>query len=316
MLSLQPPPLQRHNDPMARSSSDLPRTKNPNERLGLALAITAASGLGLAVAVSRLAYDGGTNGLTVAMTRGLLLVFGLFVFCRLTGRRLRMPLRDHLHCLGLGVLMAMMFYGNVGSVQFIPVGLAALLFYTFPPIVAAIQIVIVREPVPLAKMAAVAFAFAGLAVMLGASLANSDPLGVTLALGAALAAAWNSVWIMRKLKHRDPLVLTFNMAIVAAILLCVITIGSGQLQAPVAAIGWLGLVLVVVLQASSIPLYFLAIARIGALKSAMVSNVQPVVSIVAAFALYRELLSAPQFIGGAMVFGAVWSMQYFDRKRH
>ena len=130
-----------------------PRTENPNDRLGLAFSITAASGLGLAIAVSRLAYDGGTNGLTVAMTRGLVLVVGLFIFCRLSGRNLRMPLRDHLHCLGLGVLMAMAFYGNVGSVEFIPVGLAALLFFTFPPMVAVIQIVVVRESVPLAKPA-------------------------------------------------------------------------------------------------------------------------------------------------------------------
>lgn len=300
---------------MARPASDTPSTENPNDRLGLVLAVTAASGLGLAVAVSRLAYDGGTNGLTVAMTRGVVLVIGLFCFCRLTGRKLRMPLRDHMHCLGLGVLMAVMFYGNVGSVEFISVGLAALLFYTFPPIVAAIQLIIVREPVPLAKIAAIAIAFAGLAIMLGASLSNSNPLGVTLALGAALAAAWNSVWVMRKLKHRDPLVLTFNMAVIAAVLLCLVTIGSGQVQTPDMPVGWLGLVLVVVLQASSIPLYFLAIPRIGALKSAMVSNVQPVVSIVAAYVLYRELLSPPQFVGGAMVLGAVWLMQRFDRKR-
>jgi DME family drug/metabolite transporter len=300
---------------MARPASDESDTENPNDRPGLVMAIAAASGLGLAVALSRLAYEGGTNGLTVATTRGVVLVIGLFIFCRLTRRRLRMPLRDHLHCLGLGVLMVMMFYGNIGSVEYISVGLAALLFYTFPPIVAAIQLVIVREPVPAAKIVAIATAFAGLAIMLGASLSNSDPLGVTLALGAAVAAAWNSVWVIRKLKHRDPLVLTFNMATVAAILLCLITIGSDQVRVPDMPVGWLGGVLVVILQASAIPLYFLAIRRIGALKSAMVSNVQPVVSIVAAYLLYRELLSAPQFIGGAMVLGAVWLMQRYDRKR-
>ena len=292
-----------------------PRTEDPNDRLGIALALTAASGLGLAVAVSRLAYEGGTNGLTVAMTRGLLLLLGLFVFCCVTRRQLRMPLREHLHCLGLGVLLAMSFYGNVGAVEFIPVGLAALLFFTFPPIVAVIQILVVRESVPLPKMAAIAIAFVGLTTMLGASLSNSHPLGIALALGAAVAAAWNSVWVLRKLRHRDPLVLTFNMAAVAAILLCVITIGAGQVQAPSTPTGWLGLVLVVTLQASSIPLYYAAIPRIGALKSAMVTNLQPVVSIVAAFALYQELLSTIQFAGGAMVLGTVWWMQRFDRKR-
>lgn len=288
---------------------------NPIDRRGLSYSAAAACGLGLAVALSRLAYEGGTNGLTVSMIRGLLLVFGLSIFCRLSGRKIRMPLRDHVHCLGLGILMAMAFYGNVGSVEFIPVGLAALLFFTFPPMVAVLQIVVVRESVPLAKMAAIAIAFSGLAVMLGASLAHSDSHGVALALSAGFSVAWSTVWVMRKLTHLDPLVLTFNMATVAAVVLCVITLGTAQFQVPGTPTGWLGLLLVVALQACSIPLYFAAIPRIGALKSAMVSNVQPVVSIVAAFALYQELLNLTQFAGGALVIGAVWWMQRIDRER-
>jgi drug/metabolite transporter (DMT)-like permease len=292
-----------------------PRPENPNDRFGIGLALAAASGLGLAVAVSRLAYDGGSNGLTVSMVRGLIMIVGLFAFCRLTGRKVSLAPRDHLHCLGLGVLMAGSFYGNVGSVEFIPVGLAALLFFTFPPMVAIIQTIVVREAIPLPKLAAISVAFVGVAIMLGASLSNSHPLGVALALGAAVCAAWSSVWVMRKLRHVDPLVLTFNMASVAAVLLCVITISADQVQAPSTATGWLGLTLVVCLQACSIPLFYAAIARIGALKSAMVSNVQPLVSIVAAFALYQQLLTPTQFLGGALVLGAVCWMQYFDRQQ-
>lgn len=288
---------------------------DPGDRLGLAAGVAAALGLGLAIALSRMAYEGGTNGLTVTTVRALLMVVGLFALCRVSGRRLRLPQRDHLHLLGLGVLMSMMFYGNVGSVEFIEVGLAALLFYTFPPMVAVITILVVRERVPAARLAAILTAFVGLAVMLGASLAHSDPLGVTLALGAAASAAWNMVWVSRKVAHHDPIVLTFHMALVAAVLLVTVTLASGKLQAPVAPSGWLGAALVVGLQASSIPLYFIAIPRIGALKSAMVSNVQPVVSIVAAFLLYGELLAPAQFAGGALVLGAVWWMQRVDAHR-
>lgn len=271
--------------------------------------MSAATGLGLAIAFSRMAYEGGTNGLSVTTTRALLMVVGLFALCRLSGRRLRLAPREHLHLLGLGLLMAMMFYGNVGSVEFIPVGLAALLFYTFPPMVALITIVVVRERVAASRLAAMLTAFAGLAVMLGASLADSDPLGVAMALGAAASAAWNSVWVARKLARCDPLVLTFHMALVAAVVLVAVALGSGALRAPVTASGWLGAALVVGLQAASIPLYFIAIPRIGALRSSMVSNVQPVVSIVAAFVLYGELLTPAQFAGGALVLGSVWWMQ-------
>lgn len=285
------------------------------DRLGIAFALTAATGLGLAIAVSRLAYEGGTNGLTVATCRSVVMVAGLSVFCVLSGRRLRLPARDHVHCLGLGVLMAFMFYGNVGSVQFIPVGLAALLFYTYPPVVAVIQILVVRDPVPAPKLALIVLAFAGLAIMLSTSLVDSSPVGVALALGAGVCAAWNSVWVIRKLSHHDALVLTLHMACVAAVILICLSAGSGRLHPPHTSTGWLGLVLVVALQSLSIPLFFLALRRVGALQSAMVSNIQPVVSIAAAFVLYAEVLTPSQFLGGGMVLGAVWFMQRLDPRR-
>jgi DME family drug/metabolite transporter len=285
------------------------------QRFGLGLAATAATGLGLAVALSRLAYDGGSNGLTVATIRAVVLLAGLALFCRLSGRSLRLSRHDTLHCIGLGLLMSLAFYGNIGAVEYISVGLTALLFYTFPPMVALIQILVIGERVGWPQRLAIVAAFAGLATMLGDSLSiRSSPLGVTLALGAAASVAWSSVWLARKLPGRDPLVLTLYMAGVASLVLLVITLGGGQWQLPHSAGGWLGTALVVSLQASSIPLYFLAIPRIGPLRSAMVSNVQPLVSIVAAMLLYAELLTPQQYLGGAVVVGAVIWMQRADAR--
>ena len=56
---------------------------------GLIMAAAAASGLGLAVAVSRYAYEGGTNGLTVAASRSCVAVLVLVFFCWATGRQMR-----------------------------------------------------------------------------------------------------------------------------------------------------------------------------------------------------------------------------------
>ena len=89
---------------------------------GVALALLSAVGLGLAIAVARYAYEGGTNGLTVAAVRSLALAFALFVWCRATGRTLALGRADRRRCAGLGLLMAMGFYGNVGAVEFISSG--------------------------------------------------------------------------------------------------------------------------------------------------------------------------------------------------
>ena len=65
-----------------------PRLLDSGDARGIAFALLAAVGLGLAVAMARYAYEGGTNGLTVASVRSLVLAAVLFVYCRATGRTL------------------------------------------------------------------------------------------------------------------------------------------------------------------------------------------------------------------------------------
>ena len=285
------------------------------DRSGLLIAAAAAAGLGMAVAVSRFAYEGGTNGLTIASVRSSVAIVVLLVFCLCTGRRLAISFVDWRHCAGLGALMAMMYYGNVGSVEFISVGLAALLFYTYPPIVALIYALVLRERVAAPKVVALVIAFAGLALMLGASLGVSDWRGVALALGASLACAWNAVWLGRKVAHLDAVVITLHMALSAAPILLIITFATDSFDFPDTDGGWGGLIGVVVLQCSAMPFYFYAIPRIGALRSAMVSNVQPVVSIVAAYLLFAELISMVQFVGGLLVLSGIALAQWTDGRK-
>ena len=291
---------------------DRPRTINPGDAHGAVLALLSAVGLGLAIAVARYAYEGGTNGLTVAAVRSLALAVALFVYCRATGRTLGLRSADRWRCAWLGLLMAMGFYGNVGAVEFISIGLTALLFFTFPPLIGFIQAVLDRAWPTLAKVVALATAFAGLATMLGASLGASDPRGVALALGAAFAVALNSVGIVRTVGHINPLVAMFHMAVTAAVALPALALATGSVQLPTSGTGWAGMFAVIALQCTSLPLYFVAVARIGALKTAMLANLQPVTSIVAARALFGELLGAVQLVGGAMVLAGVMLMQWHD----
>ena len=291
-----------------------PRMLDPGDVRGTALTLLSAVGFGLAVAVARYAYEGGSNGLTVVAVRSVVLVAGLFVYCRATGRSLALQRADRRRCAGFGLLMAMGFYGNVGAVEYISIGLTALLFFTFPPLIVLIQTVLDRAwPAP-AKVAALAMAFAGLAMMLGASLGASDPYGVALVLGAAVAVALNSVGIVRLVSHVDPLVATFHMAVSTAVVLVALTLLTGSLKWPVSGTGWAGMLGVVVLQCGALPLYYVSIARIGALKAAMVANLQPVTSIVAARAFFGELLGAAQLAGGAMVLAGILLMQWHDAR--
>ncbi|MBT3535138.1 MAG: EamA family transporter [Rhodospirillaceae bacterium] len=63
------------------------------------------------------------------------------------------------------------------------------------------------------------------------------------------------------------------------------------------------------------PLYFLALTYIGAMKSAMFTNAQPLVSIAAAYLLFGEIMTPIQLLGGALVLGGIWLMQISGRRK-
>jgi drug/metabolite transporter (DMT)-like permease len=282
---------------------------------GYAAAIGCSIGLGLAVAVARFAFEGGTNGVSVAILRAWLLVGMIGVFCLTSGRGLRLPWRQWRHCLWLGLLMSMMFYGNIAAVQFIPIGLAALLFFTYPTMVSVGNSLMERRLPGGLRMVALLTAFAGLALMLGVSLSNAHPVGIILSLSAALATAINVIGSARLLLQGDRWVMFWHMALIAACTLLVIGLVRDAITLPTAPIGWFGMIGVAVLQATSIPLFYIALAEIGPEKSSMFNNLQPIVSILAAYVGFAELLSPAQFAGAGLVMGGIALMQWYDLRR-
>ena len=288
---------------------------NPNDGLGLFLAVTSSLGLGLAMVMSRYAYDGGANGLALGTARAIFFVPVLYAFCRLTGRSLKLSRSDWRQCALLGIFMATGFYGHVGAIEFIPVGLAAVLFFTFPPMIGILQAVVAKEPPGLGKTIALVVAFMGLTLMLGFSFESAEPRGIVLALGAALCIAWNTFWTARRVPHIDGVVSVFHMGVVAMLILLTVSLFTGKALLPATGVGWTGLIVVALLQTISLPLFYLALPRIGSLKAGMMGNVQPLISIVLAFLLFGELMSVAQFAGGAMVLFGVWLMQQIDTRR-
>src|SRR3546814_11774528 len=99
--------------------------------------------------------------------------------------------------------------------------------------------------------------------MLVVGHAHQNPVGLALGLGAGVACGFQVTWIGRVMKGRDPLVVMFHMALVAAVVLSVAVPAITGLTAPVTTAGWLGAAAVVLLQGCSIPLYLAAIPSIG-----------------------------------------------------
>ena len=271
--------------------------------------------------VSRYAYLADASGIMVTLFRGIFMVFVLGIGLKLSGYRWPLPKRLIPLAILNGALMAIMTYGNIGSVEFIPVGLSALLFFTFPIIIAVLVMVFRLEQVKPIKLAAVIIAFIGLGIVLGVSVGAVDWRGPALSLSASLACAINAVLFARYFKDINVFITTFHFSVYALLTLALIALimtytSIGETRLPLTASGWLGALGVGILQGIGTPMYLYAILKIGALKTGMVTNIQPLTSISQAWVLFGEVLTGLQAMGGILVLAAIAVMQWADLRSH
>ena len=277
---------------------------------GVFSAVICSLGLGLAVALGRLAFDGGTTPLSVAFFRSLLSVVAMGTICICMGISLRLPRSALISMLFLGCLFSHMAFGNVGSTKYISISLAALLFFIYPPLVAILNHAIARKWPSLIKTISITVAFLGLAVMLGVDLNKLDLRGVVIGITAGIACAVNIIWVARKVPSVHPFIIVFYQSAIASLLIGVLAWYLDELRLPDEIGGWLGFLLVGVLQTVSIPFFYFAIQRIGSEPTAIINNSQPVASIVAAILIFNEALTLERIFGAIMVIGGILVTQW------
>lgn len=285
------------------------RTEDGRVAAGIAMAFAMAAMFGTAVALSRAGYAAGGSGLTLATLRACLMVllFGLYFLVRRKSPRL--PRAVWLLSLVNGLLLAGLYYGNIGSIEFVSVGLAVLVFFTYPLLIALASVCMGTERLSVMAAVALAAAFIGLAVMLGVSFESADWRGVALAAMASICSATNAILIARHFKSVDPIAATFHMSIVAAIALVAVSLIAGEFRLPETRPGMLAFFTVALAQSVGMPIYYASIARTGAVLSGAIFNIQPAISIAVAWALYGEALTPIQLAGGALVLVSVWGLQ-------
>ena len=297
------------------ASISLSRLTGSKTITGIVCAVLCSIGLGLAVALGPMTFDGGTTPLTVALFRALFSVLFMGVLCILMEISLRLSWPMCLNMLVLGALFSHMAFGNIGSTKYIPISLAALLFFIYPPLVTLINAVINKKHPGSIKLIAIGITFSGLGVMLGIGFEQFDYRGVIIGLTAGVACAINIVWVNQRVKDVHPFVIVFYQSIIAAIIILVLAIELEELRFPENSTGWWGFVLIILLQSCSIPLFYFSIQRIGPESTGLFNNLQPVASIVAAVLIFNEILTGERLVGAFMVLLGIIMVQIVDYKR-
>ena len=278
---------------------------DPSRRvLGVALALTSATCFGVMPILTKIVYDdgAGTFGvLSVRFTLAATVLYGLAWLRREPLPRGR-QLRQLLLLGGIGYVAESLFYFS--ALERISAGLTSLLLYVYPALVVLLAAVLLRHrPRPVALLC-VGVATAGSALAIG-PVAGGQTVGVLLGLGAAVSYAVYVVLSARATAGLGPFAAAAVIMAACAAVYDVLAL-STHATLPSVPSAWLALLGVALIgTVVAVAAFFGALALLGPGDTAVVSTIEPVVSVLAAFVVLGERLTGVQILGGLLVLAAV-----------
>ncbi len=274
---------------------------------GLTLALFAACSLAFVTTCARLTYLSGSTPLTLITLRGGLGVIVLFIVAYVTTRSIALPRQAWRSTIAAGIGLTMITFGYMSSVAYIPVGLAALIFYTFPLVVLAIESIRERRMPGPRRLATFVVAFAGLGLALGPSFDTLNPLGIGLAFIGGLGTVVLLFAAARASQVAEP------MVIVSYANLFLLPIAAGSMflfdayAPPGTGLGWAALGGAGLAYLIGVTAQMFAVKFARASDVSVVHNIEPVVSITVAWFVLNETLSPLQLAGVALVIAAIFA---------
>ncbi|MBX9245332.1 EamA family transporter [Actinotalea ferrariae] len=281
--------------------------------------------------VSKLALQAGLSTTRLVELRSLGAAVVLVAALLVVTPRARLPRGRELAALAvLGVVgMAMVQWLYFVAISRLPVGLALLIEYTAPLLVALWARFVLREDVRARVWWALAACLAGLTLV--AQVGDGvrlDVLGLVAAGGAALSLATYYLLGDRLVRHRDPLSTQTWSMVFAAIFWVALqplwTFDAGILADDVDLPGalegshlplWVLLAYIVVL-GTVVPyvLVLAAVVRLGAARTGILGMTEPVAAAAAAWLVLSEAMTWVQLLGGAVVLAGVGLAETARRK--
>ena len=268
----------------------------------LLIAISAAS-FGTLAIFGRFAYDNGMDVFTVLFLR-----FGLaasFMTLFLILRKEPYPRgRILAQLIGLGAL------GYVGqsflymtAIQYASAGLVALLLYLYPFFVAVLSMIFLHEKLTRTKSIALVLALTGAALTVGP--VSGQIIGAVMAMVAALIYSIYIIVGTHVMKHVSPVQSSAVIFTSAGAVYGMLTFANGA-HFPANPSGWL-VILGIIFISTIIPVtaFLAGLDRIGPTNAAMLSTIEPIVTVLLATWLFGDQLLPIVLVGGGLILTAV-----------
>jgi drug/metabolite transporter (DMT)-like permease len=296
-------------------------------RRGAALVLVSATSFGGLPIFAKLAYAEGVN-LNTLLTLRFLIAAAVILIMWAVRRRAEKGMGIAVGRAEILPLVAMGAIGYVGqsfayftAVSIISATATSLLLYTYPILVTVLAWFIFKERISSQKVAALVLACVGTLLVLritstlfdpgrASGLGDLNPVGVVWALAAAIIYA---CYILAGARYTAGISPLFSSGVIissAALTYAAWGTVTGELRLEITGLGilWVtGLALLGTVVA--ITTFFAGLPRVGPSRAAIISTLEPTVTVFLAGLLLSETITVEQLLGGALIMASVFTLQ-------
>jgi drug/metabolite transporter (DMT)-like permease len=279
--------------------------KSKDRLLGVLFIVVSAASYGVMPIFGRLAYEAGTNPITLLFLR--FAIASIFMIILMAAQGIAFP-RGR-------TLIALIFMGALGyaglsltyftALTLIPAGLVVILFYLYPAFVTVLAAMFLKKAITTVKVVALTMTFAGTVLIVRLDRGGGQILGVVLAIAAAVLCAAYMVISSKVIQKAG----SFSASTVVSIACCVVfggVVAVKGVKLPVTLMGWVWVTaLALVSTTLAFVTLFAGLRRIDPANASIIYTLEPVIAVALAAIVLEETLSASKILGGVLILAAV-----------
>jgi drug/metabolite transporter (DMT)-like permease len=278
------------------------------QRTGALLVLASAVAFGVMPIFGKLAFEAGVGVATLLFVR---FAIAAPVLWAAVAVRSALP-----RSAGRGIVLRALALGAVGyamqaglyflALQRMDASVLSLILYSYPALVTGAAILLGRESANRRRLVALVTASGGLVLVLaGAGAGDFDLAGAAFGVGAALTYTTYILVSDGVASKLDALPLAALVSTGAGFSLGVVAVATGTLDLGFEPAGWLWLGLAAIVSTvGAVVLFFSGMSRVGASTAAILSTLEPPVTVGLVFVTFGEALGFVQILGALAVLGA------------
>jgi probable blue pigment (indigoidine) exporter len=270
--------------------------------------LAAAIALGVSDVLAKIIIGSRCDVLTMLSFRSVVGLAFMWIWLRL-GPKPPTNARVRWISVAIGLLFAALIFCLFKAIEFNDVPTAVLTYFVYPLLTGLIATATGLERLRWQGVACALVAFLGLAIMIGAHPAGLALVGIAYAIGAACCRTGVLIATRAFLVGADARLTTWYSVAAQVVVFVAISLATQTWGSPQTNAGWGALIAMSLATTAGILFVFVSTVRIGAFRTALIMNLEPLTATVLSAIVLSEVMTPLQAFGGATMLAALVAFQ-------